>query len=518
MRRFLSFVLLLALADVSSAEKPDAAKPADTAPTPPPVDTTAVDAELAALRAAAPGQARLDAAARLLVEDRTRAPALAAALARPRRSTDAERREILARFGAEVPTPDGRFVATRPERLKRGEKPPEPPDWLAALAAMPESTPAVLESLETVVLLRALAASKAFGAAETILDFAFSPDGLTFRDECGRQLRAMSPYSLPALVRGSQHKKEFGGSLGRYATYQLDRLDKNRPSYALAAAPDDEVEVEILNAIADVHHPDAVQAVLERCDAASPQVRRAAREAWAAYVSGPPPPPAPKAKRKLPGGKMSDEELPLYLTYRELARQELIRKMTELGQETLKKESEEAISKRLFELFDQRRSATWDATLTEGKALAGEQKWAAAAARFDEILVHEPLYAHRADMAPTYLALGKELADKGEWKPAVIAYEKALSLDATGAAAEKARAEVHYARAQVLRGEGHAAEDELAQALAADPAHGGAKKLLVKEKRAEVQGRSGWMLWAGITGGALAAVLAGLGLWMKRRA
>ncbi len=498
---------------------PDASAAAAAVAVPaPPVDLTRIDADLAALAGAPPGQARLDAAAKILAYGAADVPALAAALARPRTSTDEQRREVLARFDADVPNPDGKFVATRAAKLKPGEKAPPDPDWLAELAALKDTSPGVIDALTTVVLMRALAGTKAFSGADAILGFAFTPDGITFRDECGRQLRAMSPYSLPTLLRASQEKKVAGGSLGRYATYQLDRLDKNRPSYALAAAPDDVVEVEILRAIRDGKHPDAVAAVMERNGARSPQVRHAAREAWMAYVTGPPPPPAPKAKRKLPGGKMSDEEMPLYLTYRELARLELERKLTELGATYGKRDSSETMSKQLFTLLDAQRGAIWDEQMTAATALAGEQKWAEAAAKFDVILVAEPLYGRRAEMAPTFLAHGKALAAADEWNEAVIALEKAYSLDPAGAKAADARAELHVARAEVLRAAGQPAEDELAMALAADPAHPAAQRLLTKEKKDSVRAQRGWMLYAGLSGVAAAMLLAIAALWSRRRA
>ena len=44
--------------------------------------------------------------------------------------------------------------------------------------------------------------------------------------------------------------------------------------------------------------PSAVHVVLGECDASSPRVRRAARTAWRAYVTEPPPEP-PRRKLKL---------------------------------------------------------------------------------------------------------------------------------------------------------------------------------------------------------------------------
>ena len=69
---------------------------------------------------------------------------------------------------------------------------------------------------------------------------------------------------------------------------------------------------------------------MDKVNADSPRVRAAARAAWMAYITGPPPPPAPKKKLQLPGGKLTKKEKPLWLTYRELADNELRKAANEL--------------------------------------------------------------------------------------------------------------------------------------------------------------------------------------------
>jgi len=51
------------------------------------------------------------------------------------------------------------------------------------------------------------------------------------------------------------------------------------------------------------------------------------------YITGPPPPPAPVAKLNLPGGKKTKKAKPLWLTYRELADNELRKAANELFHE-----------------------------------------------------------------------------------------------------------------------------------------------------------------------------------------
>lgn len=478
------YVLLLLLAPIARvrAQEPD------------------VDGAFAALAAAAPGEARLVAARRILELGPSATSALVARLSRPRTSTDAERRAVLLAFGADVPDEKGNFRP--PGRLPAGQRPPDP-DWLAELAKNPSREPALLESLEIVTTIRALAATREVAAGEAIYEFAFSPDGTAFRDECGRYLREMSPYSLPALLRASAAKK--GLAYRRYAAYQLDRLDKARPAYALAAAPNDALEVAMLKAIADVKHPDAVAAVLDRCDSNSNAVRKAARQAWLAYVTGPPPPPAPKAKRKLPGGRLTEEELPLYLTYRELAIEELKRRLTQLrdGVAPPKDASAEEMTREIFAIFDQRRAARWDAIMAEAEKHAQAGDWEKVAAQYDHILVNDPMYARRAYMVKGYLELGRKQIQAGRYAEAAVTLNKALSIDPDGAQAKDIEAELHYARAMAAKATGKDVSEDLERALAADPRHESARAAL----RKHAQARYAWMLYAGLGSGTAAAAV-----------
>jgi tetratricopeptide (TPR) repeat protein len=460
-----------------------------------------LDARLAALGSAAPGEPRL-AAARAIIEAPPPVPALIDRLRRPRTSEDAERRALLHAIGAEVPNEKGSF--TYPGR-------PSPratePDWLAELARRPAGTPALADALEVVTLLRALAESRTEAAADAILDYGFTPDGLVYRDECGRQLRRMSPHSLPTLLRASMERKRDAGAFGRYANYQLDRLSMNRPSYALRAAPDDRLEVAMLHAIRDVRHPDAVTAVLDRVDAPSNAVRRAAREAWLAYVTGPPPPPAPKAFRKLPGGKQSDEPLPLYLTYRELADQEVRRVlMGQLGREPDKKASPAQLTQVLFDLYDRKRAEKGDEVVAGTVALAAEGKWDEVGARYDALLMADPLYARRSQLAPGYLELARLLVSRGELDGAVEAYHKAIAVDPEGGRAAEARAELGAAQAR---------RDTT---VAAPAHHASVEPAPVAAHPAGEPARTGWLLYAGLGAATAGALLLAIGLIRRRRA
>ena len=469
-------------------------------------DDGALEPALGHLVAASPGRARIDAAQEIIALGPQALGDLQAKLKQQRTTTTAELRPVLARFHADVPDDKGTF--RQPPRPPKGGPPPEP-DWLAELAAMPDE-PAVRDALEVVALLRALAATRQVAAADAMLDFTFSSEGIVFRDEVGRCIRSMSPYSLASLLRASQDKKRAGGSYGRYAGYQLDRLEKGRPEDAFAAAPDDAMEVAMLKAVAAVKHPDAVYVVMARTNDPSHAVRQAAREAWMAYVTGPPPPPAPKAKRKLPGGKMSDRPLPLYLTYRELATEEALRVLTELrgGNAPPEGETVEQMTSEIFALYDDKRAHRWDERMTKAAQATGQGRWADATAIYDAILSEDPLFAGRTAMAAAYRERGREEATAGKWETAASNLSRALSLDPAGTEARKVEGELHYARARL-----HHDDDELTLALAADPESPQARDLLKKHVRA----RYAWRLAVGLGAGGLGLVLLAAGLLLRRR-
>jgi hypothetical protein len=501
-----------------AAKATEAAKPAPVAPAPPeppvpapdPAQVSELDPLVAELRAATTAEARTAAAEKLAGLGPRAVSAIAARLWAPRASTDAERRAVLAKIKADVPNVKGTF--TQPPRPD-GKQPVEV-DWLAELVKLDAATPGLADTIEGVALLRALAATKDDLGARVLFDFAFTPDGLIFRDECGRQVRKMAPHSFAALLRASQNKKRADGTYSRYATYQLDRLDKGRPGDALDAAATDDVEIDMLQAIRDVKHPDAVSAVLDRVDTPSHGVRKAAREAWLAYVTGPAPPPAPKAKRKLPGGKLSDKELPLWLNYRDLAETEIrVRLATLTGKEPPAKATGEEMTKELFAIYDQRRAAQWDVPMTEAAELAKAGSWAEVTKRYDAILAADPMYTRRPEMAGAYLELGRALAKEKKWDEAVVAYHKAVSLDPAGAKVKEAESELYVARAERAKATGGSGARDLAHAMEANPEGVAARDA----QRRQARVRRGWMLYAGIGSGVLALLLGAVAL-MRRRA
>lgn len=401
--------------------------------------------------------------ARLSRAGRGDAPKLHTWLHRRSRWSPGDYKNILRRIGAQVPDRHGRF----PDTASGKEV-----DWLGALLALdpeqlaPGLRDAYPDTLLTVALMRALAATGHPDASVSLLRFAYRHSS-AFKDECGRQIRAMGVRAVPGLLRARALRDPLAFKMVRYAAYQLDRIDCVRPDRALKQA-DPDLRAEILHAYGEVRDPGAVQAVLRHTDAASSRVRRAARWAMLRYVSGRPP-EAVKRKLKLPGGKQTTKARSIYLTYRQLATHALVDR---LAQELHKVESrplEEMrrslrdeveprhLAERLFALLDSRRTLSHRAALAAAMEQAREGKLALAIKEFDRQLAVDPYHPRRKELAGFYYRRGCQLLDSGRPRPALALLTKSLHLAPRGdfvGDARRKRAEAERA----LPGPGGAAE------------------------------------------------------------
>jgi tetratricopeptide (TPR) repeat protein len=466
------------------------------------------------LAAASSPAARKQAIEALAALDPVPVAELAEFLARKRTSSEAERRALLAARGFDVPDEKGRFRAPGRQADKE-EKANDQLDWLATLVEQPAS-PALTDVLGDIAAIRALAAGKQSSGAAAILKFAFQAEGVAYRDECGRFLRRMSPWSLPALIRAAEMPSDRAAdkSRARYARYQLERLDRENPRKALSDAPTDELQVEILRTFADSQYREAVFVVLDNVDHVSPKVRKAARDAWTEYATGRPPRPAPKEKLLLPGGKQTEEEVPLWLDHRELADIAIRRRLEELtGKKPPTRAKLAELSAQLFQVHDRRQAARLDKALAAGLAEASAGKLPEATQRFDAILVQAPDYARRAQMAEIYLRHGEVLEKADKHREAATAFGKAHAVAPEGPIADQALANHHRARGHGLAAEG---KKEVA-AAALERATEIDQKV---DRRVEEAGRGDrkWMLIVGIVSGLGGIMLLAMGLAWRRRA
>jgi hypothetical protein len=432
-----------------------------------------------------------------------------------------------------VPDKSGKF--SQPARQTgKEQKADDDLDWQAELLALDPALPGLGEVIADDAAIRALAGTHDVRAAQRIFDAAFAADTMIYRDECGRYLRKMEPASIPALTGESQGKDY---DRKRYATWQLERLDRQEPGNALdAAAGDEALTIAILDAFRRTHHREAVHAVWHRVDDDSPRIRAAARAAWMAYITGPPPPPAPVAKLNLPGGKKTKKPKPLWLTYRELADNELRKAANELLHEdypledpTLEDEEEgherrsktvkvdlEDLTRRLFGYYDAERAKHNAAEWAAAKAKSDAGDLAAATQLVDRMLATDPQRGERgerADMAHLYFAWGKQLETKQAWADAAVAYAKAHGLDPQGAGARDALAAHHYTLGKALEVQGKDGGPDFRRAIALKPDYAPAR---TAAREIAAAGRPSWMLYAA-AGAAVLAMLLFAAAMMRRR-
>ena len=456
-------------------------------------------------------------------------------LVRAHQTEVGDRRSVLAAIKASVPDKTGKFT-TPARQTGKEQQADDEIDWLTSLLAdgVSDNAAALGEVIADDAAIRALAATNDLRAAQRIFDAGFTDATMIYRDECGRYLRKMEPASIPALMTESQGKD---ADRKRYATWQLERLDRQEPNKALDAALGDEaLTLAILEVFRTTHHREAVHAVWKRVDADTPRVRAAARAAWMDYITGPPPPPAPMAKLNLPGGKKTKKAKPLWLTYRELADNELRKAANELlhedypiddpSLEDTEREKKpvkidlEDVTKRLFAYYDAERGKKEATQWTAAQQKSASGDLAGAALAVDQMLATNPDRPEKVDMAKLYLAFGKQLESKQKWAEAAAAFSKAHGLDPKGASANEALAAHYYTLGKSLEAQGKDGGPDLRRAIALKPDYAPAKAdpaTSSAEATAAAAGRPLWMLYAA-AGVGVAAMLLFAAAMMRRRA
>ena len=523
------------------------------------LSSTELASSEARLRSAAAPQ-RLTIAQRVAAADPESLPILEEFVARPLRGSVPQLRRLIHAIWGQYPNPDypkgpgkdppmwlARPEPPVPPGTPRSKRPkphdPESADWLTALSQLEIGGPAgdpFLADLPTaelqaaraelllrVAVLRALGRLSAAEHGDTcrdgvlaIFQLAFVAEGL-LRDECGRMLRSIGGAAVPTLVRIYNDRAHYGFRMRRYASYQLDRMDRMLPRKAVSAAADDRIRAEILHTYGEVLAIDAIEAVLDQVGAQSHRVRREARWAWLRYVDGPPPPPAPKRKRKLPGGKEESEEKEDYLNYRDMAVLTLGKAYQALFDRAPDaKLSPRAVSEQVFAHYDRKREANFAQGFAAAQAALSNGDLARAIDEYSWILANEPDHARRAEMAPVFARHGEALiaqADRaGVHEVATLGrgvglLRQALMLDPALPNAAQLRARIHTLDGLQARRAGGDGTADFLQAIDSDPQTAQAKAGL---RRASLQSpRWHWVSFAFLgTGFVLLALL-----WWRRQ-
>lgn len=487
---------------------------ADQVAAPEPVVTSADEVEslLAKVRAGAPAD-RVAAARELAKVTGAEVGPLKELLGRTRAASVDDRRNALRRIEASIPDKSGKF--SNPKRKTQSENTKEDEfDWLAELAALNSTEPAVIEAIIDVAAIRALAGSQHSEGGGVVLGFAFSDEGMIYRDECGRYLRRMAPYSLPALVRSAAITKKYS-SERRYATYQLERMDLESPKKAVRAASGDEkLKAELLWTYGDAGFREAVSEVLEFTNDDSPAIRAAARKGLMKYLTTTPP-EAPKRKLVKPGGQLSDKEEALYLNYREIADIELRRTHEEVfGEQPERRAKLVDMAEKLFAHWDAARAAVASTQVDAALAVAAAGDVTGAAQQLDRILALEDATDRGPEIARVYQLRAKQLEEAGEFRAAAGAYGKVNALDPEGEGAQRALASHYFNLGKAVQAEGGDPQPMYTRAAEIEPRHTGAARALAGDDGSGEP--KTWMLYAGVGGGAFAVLLLVLGLVTRK--
>ena len=375
------------------------------------------------------------------------------------------------------------------------------------------------DALFVVATMRALAASHRAEAVQPLFELAFVKDGV-FRDECGRQIRAIGDAAVAPLVRLQYTKGVPSAPLAkqrRYAVYQLDRMDRARPNKAIQYSPDDKLRAELIHVYGEMKAPDAVEAILEQTDAASHRVRREARWAFRRYVEGPPPPPAPVRKRRLPGGGTENDEKPDYLTYREVAMLALQKQVADMGLPITQPHPTEL---QLFEAIiakdDADHAAEWERVYETAKGQANAGDLDGAIGNYEWVLAHDPTSSRRAEMAPVFARAADAKKRAGKLDEAAGLYWKAAAL-APPDEARRLEAEASLVDADRAQKDGRTDESALRRASELDPTNASARERLDHIQTVRSVARHSAQLAAVAIAAAICLAVSALAFALRRR-
>ena len=431
-------------------------------------------------------------------------PEIQALLLAERKARKPDYKALLAVIGGDIPNRYGHFELSWKRAHGHTVKLSE--NWYGDLLALPPARVSKIfrgiyrDCVITAALLRAAAAigrepGHTDAVIEALLAAAYVHEG-TFRDEVGRAIRRLGEPAIPGLLRRSLApalpadekaaaavKASDEYRKAEYARVQLDRMDRLHPPKAIAAVHDEpRLLADLLAAYGITRPEEAAAALLRHVDAPIPRVRAAAREAFLAYVSGPP----PRAERKtvrLLGGHTT--EAPARLTYRDFARLVIRERVATEHPDLLEPECKlitpEGLRDHACEAQPERLASAYFARIEVARA-AREQaqvdaalaqpERAATVAMLDALLADNPELGMRAQLVPSYEAAADEAEAAGDLRRAsgLLRKSAALLAEADAARSDQLRLRALLVEAQIaeLPAQGRAMLLATAESLAPD--------------------------------------------------
>lgn len=394
-------------------------------------------------------------------------------------------RESLDRDKAPRIIADARKAARelRKKEKKKDKDADENEDWLSILLASPApKSDAWRDVVELLAMVRMLRTIGTTPAVREIIELRAN-FGDMLRIDLMRQVVALGDKAVPALLEARKHDASV---VREFADKALDTLGKVTPGEAVSTS-DPEALADTLRAFGHVREVDAVDVLLSFANHDRKKVREAARHAIVSIGE--------------PG------RFRLRDAYQDLT-----------GEKVDKSVPWDVLAKRIFWFYDHARAAEVIRAFDAGVAASKKGDHALAVAEFDKVLAVDPQFDKRADMAASYVALGKATSfDEAETRLALLRKARRLRTDD----ARTIDAEIAFTEAKILLTDGRPDRFLLARAVELDPDHEEAKTLLGAFEREAVktadavQPKRPYALVGGIA--AASVLLAGLIAVVPRR-
>ncbi|HMJ16115.1 MAG TPA: hypothetical protein VK524_32095 [Polyangiaceae bacterium] len=328
------------------------------------------------------------------------------------------------------------------------------PDYLNMLVQHAAPQKQSWQHLTRVVAMsRMLAQMNSVEAARELIEV-YVRFGEFLRVDTQLQLQKMGGgRAVAALIEARRHRAE---KIGRWAERQLDTLGKAIPGEAVNTA-DYQVLADVLRAYGRIRDPDAARIVISFANSERAQVREAARQAVALM------------------GEVANWQL--RDTYE-----------TIVGKKPARDWTWERTARELFGEFDRLRLSQVYDLFEEGSLAFEKGDLEKTRTAFDKVLTRSPLFEHRAEMAPAYLAYARFMADKDR-ELAMQALYKAERIASGSPLETHARSLLLALQGEALLERGVADQTLFRRAVELDTSNQRARDVLARIERGETTSR-----------------------------
>ncbi len=357
------------------------------------------------------------------------------------------------------------------------------PDYLVVLADHAKPDSKAWQNLISVVgMSRMLVHIGSVDAVRVLIDV-YVRFGEFLRIDTQLQLEKLGDKAVAALIEARRHPAK---KIAHWADRELDMMGKAIPGEAIHT-DDYAVLADVLRAYGRVRDPDAARVVISFANSERAQVRLAARQAVVMM------------------GDVANWQL--RDTYE-----------TIVGDKPPRDWDWKRTARELFGRFDRQRMARVYHLFDDGMAAYRAGRLDAMRTNFNKVLAQSPMFEHRSDMLPGYVAYAKKYADQHP-ADALDALRRAERIAPDDKAEEPIKSLRLTLEGERLLGRGIADQTLFRRALDLDPGNSRARDALSRIEHGELtrHSRSRRYAAAGAIGAAALLAIAFVGLWRPRR-